>query len=159
MKRKTIKFTVVRERHSTYRVENGQTLRTINMVADIYDTLEDNGDGAGKGQLAMRNTSYVLTPPDVDRYDVKYTEGNPTDENHIRELEFETEDEPINIYETGDFIIMVYAHVEKIFLTDKMDASGDPILRFVTQGATSIIPRPTPDSVKSLEQDGSGAST
>lgn len=145
MKRKEINFSIIREKFSSYRVENGQTLRMLKLVADVF--MEDN-TAPNEAKFTMKDLSYAITPPDVNRYDIKYTRGDPTEDDRIKELKFKIEYEPTNIYETNDSFILLGGFLEKVFLTNRVDASNNPKLQYVTQTYMTTIPKPTPDSLK-----------
>lgn len=88
--------------------------------------------------------AHVVSPPNIIRYDVKAFEGAPAEADRVRELKFEVEESVINIYETQDHIILVASMVQKIFLTNKVDAQNNPVLQCMAQVALNTIPKPIP---------------
>lgn len=139
MSGKQVKFKVVRQEYSTYRVENGQILKQMMTISDIRDVVDNDPPRA---RAALNDVSHVITPPETTRDDIAVTEGTPTEEDQIRELKFETDEEVINIYETRDHLILVACTVQKIFLTNKVDDQNNPRLQYQVQMSTRVVPKP-----------------
>ena len=135
-----VQFNVVRQAPSSYRVENGQILKHMTVILDICDI---DGSDTPKVQALLNDVTHVVSPPGTTSGDIEVTEGTPTEEDQVREMKFEIEEEVINIYETKDHLILVASPVQKIFLTNKVDGENNPMLRCLARVALNTIPKPT----------------
>ncbi len=128
----------VREDFCVYEVENGQILKVKNTVGDIKN--EKTKDGQSFGNIGFKDMSLVITPKPIDTNEYEYMPREKVKEEHqTKELKFKPIREIINIYETIDSIILVSTKVEKIFLTNKKDETGAPILRYKTASGINVI--------------------
>ena len=145
MSYKRIKFNVIRQASSSYRVENGQTIKHMAVISDIRDKV---GSDPPIGEVVMNDVTHVITPLDITRdVDLEIVEGSvPAKKNRIRELKFEIEDEVINIYETKNHIVMVVSMIKKVFLTNMVDEQNNPILHCDNKVGVSTIPKLTSQS-------------
>lgn len=134
-----VKFNVVRQAYSTYRVENGQILKQMTAISDIRDVVDSDPP---RGQATLNDVSHVISPSEIIRDNIEVTKGEPTEEDQVRELNFEVEEDIINIYETKDHIILLACPVQKIFLTNKVDEQNNPRLRYLTRVETNVVPKP-----------------
>ncbi len=141
MREERIDYNTIRDDFSSYEVENGQILKVKLSTVDVMYTFD--GDSEKKGSVATNSYSYVITPSDVERYEVEYEIGPASEQDQIRELNFKPIREIINIYETEKFFIFSGIKVEKIFLTNKTDVTNNPILRYQSINAIDIIEKPT----------------
>ncbi len=135
-----ISFTVIREDFCEYMTENGQLLRFKSVVMDIFNEEKDGKVTAG---INFNEVSHVISYQEVDTTGFEIAEvALVSQEDEIRELQFSTKKEVMNIYETDKTIILAAPHVEKIFLTNKKVKSGSPILRYRSITAVNAIPKP-----------------
>lgn len=141
MTEERVPFSVVRQAPSSYHVENGQILKHMAVIFDIRDMADTDPP---QTQASLNDVAHVVSPPNIIRYDVKAFEGAPAEADRVRELKFEVEESVINIYETQDHIILVASMVQKIFLTNKVDAQNNPVLQCMAQVALNTIPKPIP---------------
>jgi hypothetical protein len=130
MNTKHIDFSTIREDFSIYEIENGLVLRTKQIVTDIVvETTEDNKKMT---RLGTRDVSFVVVT-DVNKIDTTNFEvsspDNVTEKDQISELKFTRLKEVVNIYETDNALLFLTSKVQKIFLTNKKDNVGVPILR------------------------------
>ena len=139
MVRKSIESSTIREDFNVYEVETGQILKAKSIVVDVYE----DEDKRGKfGNLGFQTISHVTTTTKIDTTDYEYLPTEQVKEEHeIKDLKYKTIKENINIYETKELIILVDPRVEKISLTNKKNKEGNPVLRFRTGIAVSVIPK------------------
>jgi len=137
--KKDIEFTTIREDLNIYEVENGQILKAKSIVTAI----SEGEDKKGKfGDLGFQNISHVVTPKKIDTTDYEYLPAEQiTDKHETKKLNFKIVKEIINVYETDKLIILVDPRVEKISLTNKKDKDDNPVLRYRTGIAISVIPK------------------
>jgi hypothetical protein len=106
-------FKVIREDFSTYKIKKtGQKLHLKDVVVEVTNTNTQKNNI----RLAPKRISNVLT---LDKSNLDFS-----DIQHNEEAEFEILNEPTNIYETSDKIILLTLCVKKLyFITDdpKMD--------------------------------------
>jgi hypothetical protein len=60
----------------------------------------------------------------------------------LRELKFRPIKELVNIYETEKALLFLASKVQKVFLTNKKDNTGAPILRFETLTGFTLLDKP-----------------
>ena len=150
MTEKRVKFNVIRQVPSSYRVENGQILKHMVVISDIRDKSDSD---TPIGEATLNDVTHVITPPNITQKDTEVTVGTPTEEDQVCELDFEAEDEVINIYETKDYIILVANMIEKVFLTNKTDDQNNPMLRYQTKTGMKTIPKPTLEQLHSSHSE------
>jgi hypothetical protein len=139
-----INFSTIREDFSIYEIEDGLVLRTKQIVTDIVvETTEDNRKMT---RLAIRDVSFVVAT-DVNKIDTTNfevsTADNVTEKDQINELKFRNLKEVINIYETDSALLFLTSKVQKIFLTNKKDNVGVPILRHETLTGFNLLSKDT----------------
>lgn len=135
----SVKFKVIRQEYSTYCVENGQILKHMTALSDIRGVA---GSDPLSRQATITDVSHVISPPEITRGGIEVPKGNLTEEDQVRELKFEVEEEVINIYETKDHIILLAGVVQEIFLTNKVDEQNNPLLQYKSQTKTNVVPKP-----------------
>ena len=135
MKKTRIDFNIIRDGFSSYGVENGQTLKIFTPLVEIFNQTDDEN----QGQIITKSTSHVITPNDVNLYDIEYEQGDPTEKDQIRELKFHVERKVTSIYETKKLLIMIDIKVKKIFLTNKTNDQNEPLLRYLQQTSITVI--------------------
>lgn len=141
-----VQFSIVRLTPSSYRVENGQIIKHMAVVSDIRNIADSDPP---RSNFVLNEVTHMVTPNNITREDMKVTTGTPTEEDRVRELKFDVEDEVINIYETKDHIILVANMVEKVFLTNKVDEQNDPMLQCDVRLGMRTIPKPTLEQLTS----------
>ena len=140
MTERYLDYVTVREDYNTYEAENGQLLKSKVSVIDFIE--KDEAQGGESGNLGFRHVSNVYTTKPIDTSNLEEKEPNDvTEDNVVKELKFTIKKESINIYESEKLIILIDDHVEKIFLTDKKDKKGNPILRYRVDMGVSVIPK------------------
>ncbi|MBI1663986.1 MAG: hypothetical protein IS860_11010 [Nitrosopumilus sp.] len=144
MREERIDYNTLRDDFSIYEVENGQILKVKLSIVDVVNKID--GDNAKKGSVGTNPYSHVITPSDIERYDVKYEQGVASDKDHVKELKFTTVSEIINIYETKKLFIFSGIRVEKIFLTNKVDSANNPRLRYESVSVIDAIEKPNFDN-------------
>lgn len=133
-----VDFQCIREDFCTYEAENGQVLKIKNSVVDIKNKKDDQEQPSV--HIGLRDVSSVITPKPVNTSDYEYMPPEQVNEKHqIKELKFKPKREVVNIYETANSIILADTKVRNIFLTNKKDGKGDPILRYQVDTGISII--------------------
>lgn len=135
----SVKFRMIRQEYSTYRMENGRILKHMPTISDICGVA---GGGPTSRRVAITDVSYAISPPEMTRGDIGVSKGSPTGEDQVRELKFEVEEEVINIYETKDHIILIAGTVQKIFMTNKVDGQNSPHLLYESQTKINVVPKP-----------------
>jgi hypothetical protein len=140
MTEKYLQLTTVREDFNEYEIENGQLLKTKNILMDL---IEDEGGKLGKqGSIGFQTVSHVRTPILIDTTNLELAlPEQVTDNDIVQELKFKIIKEIINIYESEKTIIFTDTQMEKIFLTKKKDKDGNPILRFRSGLNINVIPK------------------
>ena len=123
-----IEYDTIRDDFSSYGVENGQILKVKLSVVDVINLVDEND--ATKGKVVTRPYVHVITTSNLERYDIKYDRETPTENDQVKELKFTSISNVINIYETKKQFIFTRVNTKKIFLTNKMDISNNPILRY-----------------------------
>ena len=78
--------------------------------------------------------------------------GVATEKDHVKELNFNIVKEIVNIYETKKSIILVGMRVKKIFLTNKVNANNEPILRFESSNAMNVVDKPDYANIPKLDK-------
>jgi len=156
MREERIEYNTIRDDFSSYEVENGQILKVKISVVDIINKID--GDTQKQGSVATNPYSHVITPSDIERYDIKYERGMATEKDQVKELKFTTINEIINIYETKKLFIFAGIKVEKIFLTNKINNKDEPILRYQSVNAIDVIQKPNlnnlpEDSIKQIPSE------
>ena len=126
-----VQFAVINERRSSYFVKNGMVLNVINLVQSVSSIID--GDGTVKARVRTMEISYTVTPRNIKRYDIDYTQGDATEQHRIKDLQFDIDVEPINIYETRDHLVLLSTKINKIILTDKVDEENNLILLYLLQ--------------------------
>jgi len=107
------------------------------------DFLEkDDVKGNTGGSLGFRHVSEVFTVKPIDTSNLEVSKADDvTDKDMVNELKFTTKKESINIYESEKHFVLADDRVEKIFLTNKKDGKGNPILRYRVDMVVSVIPK------------------
>lgn len=138
MNEKHIDFRTVREELNLYDIENGLRLRAMQIITDIHYEKEKEG----KPNLGFKSVSYVESHGEVDTssFEVMPLE-QITDKDNTKKLNFTPVREIVNIYETENSIILIDSRVENIYLTNKKEEKGTPILRFDSNTGISIVPK------------------
>lgn len=137
MTRSLVGYTTIREDFSEYKCDNGQILRVKTGITNIFQ--DEDGEKPKIG-VDFRDVSKTFATEPVDTSDLESgTAGQVTDDDNVRELAFEVLKETANIYETDDLIIVLVPVMRNIYLTNKKDRGGDPILRYKIQNSCSII--------------------
>ncbi|MEM2141449.1 hypothetical protein [Nitrososphaera sp.] len=132
-----IPFTTVKEDYNDYLVENGQILRVKYMLVDIVEKVVD---GKIHGQLGHKESSYVISPDNLDTSGMEVADlKSVTDKDRVREVSFKPIKEVINIYETTTNIILLSNPVNVIYLTNKKTKENNPILRYKADLLTYLI--------------------
>lgn len=150
MKEERIEYSTIRDDFSVYEIENGQILKAKTSLVDLTNLTDDQG--IKKGGAKIQPYSYVITPPDVEKYDIDYTVGQPTEKNQVKELKFKIIKEIVNIYETKKLLILAGLKVEKVFLTNKMDKKKSPLLRYQSLNGVDVIEKLPFKMPKNAEQ-------
>jgi hypothetical protein len=136
-----INFNTIREDFNEYKVENGQILRVKSIMVDLATETEN---GKSKTRVGLKDFSHVLTTIKIDTSGYEYsTPEQVTENDQIRELQFTTTKENINIYETKKVLVLIGSHVQKIFLTNKKDHASSPIIRYESPCIISILDKNT----------------
>lgn len=136
-----INFNTVREDFNEYKVENGQVLKIKRILVDV---IADIGNGKPKTSMGLKDFSHVFTTTKIDTLDFEYsTPEHVTEKDQIRELQFITLKENVNIYETKKELILINLHLQKIFLTNKKDITNSPILRYESLSTISVLDKKT----------------
>jgi hypothetical protein len=135
MTRKMINYITIREDYSVYECENGQILRVKTTISNIYDDDQSKKTGIDFKDISSVTT---LTPIDTTEYE-ESTPEQVTAEHEIRTLKFKSLKQIINIYETEKSLIVLYPVIENIYLTNKKDKQGDPILRYLAKNSLNVI--------------------
>jgi hypothetical protein len=141
MTQKHLDFATVKEEFNVYKVENGQILRAKQIVTDIIETTEGNKRIAN---LALRDVSVVITDVKIntDNFEIS-SPDKVTEKDQITELKFKPIREVINIYETPDALLFLANKVQRVFLTNKKDQTGAPILRYETLTGFNFLNKDT----------------
>ena len=143
MKEERVDYNTIRDDFSVYEIENGQILKVKQSLVDIVNQINENEKhGSIKSQLY----SFVITPDDVERYDIEYEQGTATEKDQVKELKFKPIREIINIYETKKLFILVGVKVEKVFLTNKINKDNEPILRYQSVNGVDVMEKPPFDN-------------
>lgn len=144
-------FTTVREDFNIYEIENGQVLRTKQIITDIV--VEKREDNKKMADLAMKPVSYVVTNVEIDTSNFELSAPDKvTEKDQIKELGFRPVKEVVNIYETESALLFLTLKVQKVFLTNKKDNTGAPILRYETLTGFNTLAKDTLEEQKpSLE--------
>lgn len=133
-----VDFNTIREDFNAYKVENGQILKTKTCITVIKKQSESDQGGS----LGFLPVSNVETHQDIDTEGwEESTSEKTTDDDITKELNFELIRESINIYETKKSLILLHDEVTKIFITNKKDHTGSPILRFKNTISIEVIPK------------------
>ena len=153
-----IEFTTIRDDFSEYELENGQILKAKTSVVNVVNVKDK--DGKEKGGVGLQPFTHVITPSNLERYGIEYTKGVATEKDQVKELNFKTKREVMNIYETKKSVILVGFKMEKIFLTNKVNDRNEPILRFQSKNALNVIDKPDytgkPDAILSDQPNSTG---
>lgn len=135
MTNKPVDYATIREDFSVYECENGQIFRIKTTITNIVKDEETK-----KSAIDFKDISSVTTPIQIDTSEYEEsTAEQVTSEHEIKELNFKSIKEVINIYETEKSLIVLYPVVEKIFLTNKKDKQGAPILRYHSKNSINVI--------------------
>jgi len=141
MTKSLVGYVTVREDFSEYKCDNGQILRVKTGITCIF---QDENGARPKIGVDFRDVSKTFATEPVDTGDLESsTAEQVTDDDNVRELAFEVLKEAANIYETDDLIIVLVPVMRNIYLTNKKDRDGDPILRYKIQNSCSIIGKKT----------------
>ena len=133
-----VPFTNIKEHFSEYEAENGQTLKFKLVLTDIV--VETREDGEKGSFLEFKDVGVVITDVKIDTSGFEYANTNDvTDKDHVKELKFRAVDEVVNIYETQKALIFVLTFITNVYLTNKKDKSGNPILRYKYDKRISAI--------------------
>jgi hypothetical protein len=136
-----ISFTVIREDFSEYMTENGQLLRCKSVIMDIFT---EEKEGKIVSGINFNEVSHVISFTAMDTSTFETAEvSSVSEKDEIKEVEFSVKKEIVNIYETNKGIILAAPQMQKIFLTNKKDKAGSPILRYRSNTAVNIIQKPT----------------
>lgn len=123
-----VEFNSIREGFSEYEVENGQILKVMLVITDIVLTEKD---GQKIPVLGIKDLSTVITDIKLDTTGLEVARREDVEEkDEVKELQVKPIKEIINIYETRSYLFLVPTIIGKVFLTNKKDNHGDPILRF-----------------------------
>jgi hypothetical protein len=138
-----INFNTIREEFNLYEIENGQVLRAKQIVTDIVvETAEDNKKMT---RLAIKDVSFVIA--DVNKIDTSNFETSTpdkvTEKDQLNELRFRPIKEVINIYETDSTLLILSSKVQKVFLTNKKDNTGVPIIRYEASAGINVLSKDT----------------
>lgn len=140
MKDERIEFLSVRSDYNVYEIENGQTLKIKLETVDIINTSENEQTPTAKIQTKL--ISHVISPKDIDTSGLERSTGIVTEKDHVKELNFKTIKEVVNIYETKKAFIFTALNLEEVFLTNKKNAQDEPILRFTSNNGIDFIQKP-----------------
>ena len=145
-----IEYNTIRDDFSIIEIENGQILKVKSTLVDAVNiTGDDKKDNA---KIGLATFTHVITPPHVERYGIEYSQGVATEKDHVKELNFNIVKEIVNIYETKKSIILVGMRVKKIFLTNKVNANNEPILRFESSNAMNEVDKPDYANIPKLDK-------
>lgn len=133
-----IEFNTIREDFSEYEAENGQILRVKQVITSITNHDED---GKKRSSAEFKLISLTIAPTTINTSNLKLVEdpNQITEKDVVKEIQFTTLKEVVNIYETKNALILVIPHMQKIFLTDKKDKNNAPHLRFTLASDINII--------------------
>jgi hypothetical protein len=142
MSREHLNFSVIREDFNFYETVDGPLLKAKQVVTDIIaETKQDNKKMIN---LSLKDVSLVLAnvPIDTTGFEVSSSD-KVTEKDQSRELKFRPIKEFVNIYETEGAILFLASKVQKVFLTNKKDNTGIPILRYETLTGFSLLDKTT----------------
>jgi len=144
MKKEYIDFTPIKEDYSIYELENGQRLKFRQYVSTIVKNPDlPKKDGKEAADFGMKTDSYVETPIEIDTSELEEADkNNVTQDDVVKELKFKIIKEPVNIYETEKSIILIISKTTKVYLTNKKDKTGNPIIRFTSTIAFTTMEKP-----------------
>lgn len=135
MTKKSINYSTLREDYSAFECENGQILRIKTTIMNIIFDEDTKKTG-----IEFKDISNVFTPTTIDTSDYEESTSEQVTQEHERErLVFTPIKQVINIYETDRSLIIIYPVIERIFLTNKKDKKGDPILRYHSKNSVNVI--------------------
>ena len=138
----------IREELNVYELENGQILKTKQIIVDISFDSDKRGEF---GNIGFKHVSHVRPG---NKIDISKFEPEPnravTDDDIVTMAKFKIIYESVNVYETKDLIILADDRVERIGITKFIDKDNIPILRYRTDLGISAIPKRT-ENQKRLE--------
>ena len=140
MKEERIEFLPIRTDYSVFEVENGQILKIKLEIVDVINTSKSKQNPTAKVQTKI--VSHVISPKDIDISSLELSTGTVTEKDHVKELNFKTINEVVNIYETKGSFILTVLKLEKVYLTNKKNTQDEPILRFTSNNGIDIIQKP-----------------
>jgi hypothetical protein len=129
MNKEHIDFITIREDFNVYEIENGQILKVKQILTDVVvETIEDNKKISN---LGLKEFSTLITNIEIDTSKLEYaTPDQITEADEVKELQFRSIRELVNIYETNKSLILLVPKLQKVFLTNKKDHANAPILRY-----------------------------
>jgi hypothetical protein len=138
MNKEHIPFIPLKEDFNEYRVENGQLLKVKTVLTDVaVETLEP---GKKTSRLGVKDFSIIITDVDIDVSKMEYaTPEQISDVDVVGELRFTTVKESVNIYEIQKLLILIATRVDKIFMTNKIDLTNNPIIRYTSHTGLSSV--------------------
>ena len=138
MNKEHVDFTTIREDFSVYEIENGQILKVKQILTDVVvETIEDNKKISS---LGLKEFSSLITNVEIDTSKLEYAISDQiTEADQVKELQFRSIRELINIYETNKSLILLVPRVQKVFLTNKKDHTNAPILRYKSITTFNLI--------------------
>lgn len=140
MKSDSVQYETIRDDFTVVELENGQVLKIKTSLVEIAKASKKGKEGAN---LGFSQFTHVITPKDVETYGIEFTKGIATEKDQVRELKFNTTKEVMNVYETKKVIILIGIKVNKVFITNKMNDNGEPILRVNSSNAINTVEKPT----------------
>lgn len=115
---------------------------------------ESTQDSKQRVNLTFKDISLVITNVKIDTTGFQISSSDKvTEKDQLHELKFRPIKEVVNIYETAKALLFLSSKIQKVFLTNKIDNRGAPILRYETLTGfgllnkdTLVIRQPPPSS-------------
>ena len=142
MNEEHLEFDVIREDFNLYKIENGQLLKAKHVVTDI--TIKSSLHNKQMVNLTLKDISHIITNVKIDTTGFQISSSDKvTEKDQLHELKFRAIKEVVNIYETDKALLFLASKIQKIFLTNKIDNTGAPILRYETSTGFSLLNKDT----------------